>query len=266
MRVKQADFSMNQRLSTKKRWDGSWEKFDLPREITRTMKGTRVNSRLDIIDAFFLPNTSYSILEIGGAPGQYLAYMSKNFHYKIHALDYSEIGCKKTKENLRILNLEGEVYNKDLLSDDLTDLPNFDIVYSMGFIEHFLDLNEVIGKHLSVLKPGGIILLGAPNLLGINYWLMKILSPKKLLEHNLISMNIENWHNFEKEFGLQIIFKNYIGGFDPVYKYEEKNLLNQLINILIRGLSVFIFRLSFLKNLNSKYWSGYIMGIYRKPK
>lgn len=34
----------------------------------------------------------------------------------------------------------------------------FDIVYSLGFVEHFEDLNIVIKKHTELLKPAGILL------------------------------------------------------------------------------------------------------------
>ena len=96
----------------------------------------------------FLPRSrNLTVLEIGGAPGRYLVYMSKNLNYKIHALDYSVIGCKKTLENFKLLGLEGNVYQKDLFLDDISSLPRFDIVYSLGFIEHFANLETVIEKH-----------------------------------------------------------------------------------------------------------------------
>ena len=49
----------------------------------------------------------------------------------------------------------------------------FHIVYSLGFIEHFKELNIVVKKHTELLKPGGILLLGVPNLGGIYSFLLK---------------------------------------------------------------------------------------------
>jgi len=254
------------RLTKQQDWEDYWDKLKLPAEIKKSKNNLYLNEILKIFDKFLPKNSNLSILEIGGAPGQYLAYMQKNFHYKIHALDYSSIGCRKTKENFDLLNLKGIIYQRDLFSHDLSDLPKFDIVYSQGFIEHFLDLEKVIEKHLELLKPGGILLIGTPNFLGINHLVLKKLAPRLIAQHNLSSMDIRNWENFEKRFKLKVIFKGYIGGFEPrIYHYENRMFLNRLIYIFFRGIRIITDNLKFLRKFNSKYWSGYVIGVYRKP-
>jgi len=256
------------RLTERENWENYWDKLELPAEIKKTKKSLYLNEILKIFDRFLPPNDNLSILEIGGAPGQYLAYMSNNFHYKIYALDYSDIGCRKMKENFSLLGLKGIVYQKDLFSDDISDLPLFDIVYSLGFIEHFQDLDRVIDKHLELLKPGGILLIGTPNFLGVNHWVLRRLAPQRLAQHNLSSMDIRNWSNFEKRFNLRVIFKNYIGGFEPsIYRCENRTLLNRFIYMLFIGIRIIITdNLKFLRKFNSKYWSGYVIGVYRKSE
>ena len=257
---------MDQRLSEKKYWDGFWDGTSLPMEIKRIRRNPRINAQLDVFERFFPKDRNLSILEIGGAPGQYLAYMAKHFSYRIHALDYSSIGCEKTRENFKLLNLNGPIYQRDLLSDDISDLPGFDIVYSLGFIEHFADPASIVEKHVNLLKPGGILLIGVPNFLGMNYWLNKKLAPKKLTRHNLLSMDIKYWHRFEREFKLEPLFQDYVGGFSPSYKYEQKTFANVCLNLFIRSLRVVTMRLNFLANINSKYWSGYALGLYKKKR
>tara|TARA_B100000315_G_C14457789_1_gene532258 strand:+ start:326 stop:955 length:630 start_codon:yes stop_codon:yes gene_type:complete len=208
-----------------------------------------------------------SVLEIGGAPGQYLAYFHKEFGYIISCLDYSEIGCEKTRENFDLLKIPGKVYQGDLFSEDL-QLPLFDIVYSLGFIEHFTNLTDIVGKHIQLLKPGGILLLGIPNLLGINHWFLKRLAPNLLTEHNLASMDIHRWNSFESYFDLEVIFKNYVGGFEPAVflKNERKPVLNKLLFFVARLLNrIFHSNFNCLRKYNSKFTSGYLMGIYKKP-
>jgi 2-polyprenyl-3-methyl-5-hydroxy-6-metoxy-1,4-benzoquinol methylase len=41
-------------------------------------------------------------------------------------------------------------------------------VISFGFIEHFDNPENVIQKHLDLLKPGGILIVGVPNFTGIH--------------------------------------------------------------------------------------------------
>ena len=81
-------------------------------------------------------------------------------------------------------------------------------------------------------------------------------------------MNIRNWITFEKEFGLQTIFKGYIGGFVPklLCKIEEKTILNKLLYGIVSIFNrVFGKKYKFLNKFNSEYFSGFAMGIYKKP-
>ena len=80
-------------------------------------------------------------------------------------------------------------------------------------------------------------------------------------------MNINNWKKFENELNLILLFKGYIGGFEPrvMQKIEKNNLTNRFLNFIVRRLIlIFSFQLNFLKKFNFRFWSGYLMGIYKK--
>ncbi len=261
---------MEQKRFTKQQdWEDYWEKLELPAEVKKSKDNLYRNIILETFDRFLTQDSELTILEIGGAPGRYLAYFAKKFHYNINALDYSEIGCRKTQDNFKLLNLEVSVYQKDLFADDISDMPEFDIVYSIGFIEHFADLKIVVEKHLQLLKPGGILFIGAPNFLGINHWVQKTLAPQNLAQHNIATMDIEKWNDYEKCFKLDTIFKGYIGGFEPglFHRCEKQTLFNRLVFYFFRGIKYIITdRFEFLRKFNSKFWSGFVVGIYRKTE
>jgi hypothetical protein len=92
----------NDKLTEKKFWDDYWDEYSLPSEIKKTQKNYYLNEILNIFDKYLPQNSILTALEIGGSPGQYLAYLYKNFSYKVHCLDYSETGCIKTEENFRL--------------------------------------------------------------------------------------------------------------------------------------------------------------------
>jgi len=248
-------------------WDRYWGEINLPAEVKRTRRNSSLNEIIGTFDRFFPKDSNLSILEIGGAPGQYLAYFANRFHYKIASLDYSGIGCEKTKENFKILNLNGVVYQRDLFSD-ISDLPLFDIVYSLGFVEHFSNLEQVVEKHLKLLKPGGTLLIGTPNFLGINHRVLKRLEPELLSQHNLFTMNTKNWEMLEKRFNLEVIFKGYVGGFEPaLFASKSNKILRKLVSYLFKGVSrVIDYLIKPLRVFNCKYWSYYMILIYRKPE
>jgi SAM-dependent methyltransferase len=256
----------NDRLTEKEHWDDYWKNFPLPAEVSPSNENLLLSAELRVFEKY-LPKKPLSVLEIGGAPGQYLAWFHKNFGYKISCLDYSEPGCRKTLENFRMLGIEGKVIEKDLFTD-LSDLPRYDIVYSMGVIEHFEDVRPVISKHLELLKPGGLMMFGLPNFRGINHFFLKRLAPDLLSKHNLTTMDISTWHGFEKAFSLKTIYKGYVGGFEPMtfLMKEQSSFVNNLYYGTARVLNgLFHRRITFLRKYNAPVISGYILAIYQKP-
>lgn len=255
------------KLTEKEHWDNYWREFDLPVELIQSPDNLLINEELNLFNTYF-PKDPLSVLEIGGAPGQYLVYLSKQFGYQVNCLDYSEVGCQKTIENFKLFNIPVTVYQKDIFKD-LKDIPRFDMVYSMGLAEHFNDLSGIVEKHLDLLKPGGILMIGMPNFLGINHFFLKRLAPSLVEKHNLESMDIKNWKKFENEFKLETIFKAYVGGFEPsTFLVREKtDFVNNILFLKARILNrIFHKNFRFLRRFNSKHFSGYMIGIYRKPK
>jgi 2-polyprenyl-3-methyl-5-hydroxy-6-metoxy-1,4-benzoquinol methylase len=253
------------RLTEKDHWEHRWERIKLPAEIRWDTANPLAKEILKVFDIYLPHSPGLSIIEIGGAPGHFLAYFAKHFGYSASALDYSDIGCAKMQESFDMMNLGITIYNRDIFSD-LSDLPCFDIVFSTGFIEHFSNLESVVGKHVALLKNGGILVLGMPNFRGITQFVLKRLTPRLLSMHNLEAMDIRNWESFENKYGLETIFKGYIGGFEPrnFRRCENRTLKNQLIRLFFKPIRILITdRFQFLRRFNSIYWSAYLFGVYK---
>lgn len=254
------------KLTENKFWEKYWENKPTVLEVRKKKKQLFANELLYIFDKYLPINKNFHALEVGGAPGQYLMYLVKNFNYHAHSLDYSKIGNEQTQRNFSNAQIPVEVYERDLFSDN-KDLPKFDIVFSLGLIEHFENPELAVSKHIELLKSGGILLLGVPNLTGIYHPFLKILAPSHDKNHNLKTMDIANWKNFETKLQLTPIFKGYVGGFEPliIKKMEHKNIASYFVYFVVLVLMViFSFQFKFLRKLNSKFWSGYLIGIYKK--
>ena len=253
-------------LTTKEHWNENWERTKLPVEIRKEGASPLTLELIKEFEKYLPQQPGLTILEIGGAPGQFLAYFSKEFGYVPYALDYSDAGCQKLRENFKLLNLEVHVIQRDFF-EDLSDLPKFDIVFSSGFIEHFMDLEDVVERHLNLLKNGGLLVLGVPNFNGINRVVLNQLAPKLLSMHNLNNMDHKNWANFENKFNIEVLFRNFIGGFEPrnYRRCEVRSLKNKIIRFVFKPIRIFITdKYLFLRRFNSPLWSAYLLGIYRK--
>ena len=254
------------KLTGQRFWEDYWE--GKPGKAGKKKTNLSTISLLRTFDKYLPSTEGAAILEVGGAYGEYLLYLTRRFGYKAHSLDYSRIGNEQTLGTFSKAGLPVEVYERDLFADH-SDLPKFDIVFSLGFIEHFDDPVPVVAKHLELLKPGGLLLLGVPNYSGIYRPVLKRLAPSIENTHNMAAMDLGAWGEFEEKLGLNPVFTGYIGGFEPLNmkKLEVNTTLNQIIYFFIRVLMfLFSFRMGFLRKFNSKHWSAYLVGIYRKKE
>jgi SAM-dependent methyltransferase len=250
-------------------WDGYWEKARaLPIEV-KPGEHSATTAIIEVIDRHVAAPAPLSVVEIGGAPGGYLAHLWRTFGHDVCALDNSEVGVELTRRNFDLLGIPGRVLHRDLFATD-EPVPQFDVVYSLGLIEHFADTASVVAAHLAYVKPGGRLIIGCPNLLGLNRILLRRLSPSALDWHHLEVMDIRGWPRFEAALGLQPVFRGYVAGFQPAafWRRERRTLFDRA---LARGLAELARRSNGalgrrVASLNSRHWSYYAIGVYDGPR
>jgi SAM-dependent methyltransferase len=254
-------------LTTSVLWDEYWQSSQLPVEITKGAQTTS-DAILKVIDRFLVSNSRLSVLEVGGAPGGYLAHVWRQFGHEVCVLDNSPVGIDLTRRNFKVLGIPGRVLEGDLFKPE-DAAPKFDVVFSLGLIEHFDDTHAVVAAHLDHLKPGGTLIVGCPNFRGVNLALLRELSPSLLEWHNLEAMDIAGWPSFERRLGLEVKFRDYVGGFQPsmFWRCESGSIVDRA---LARGLVAIGRRMNgkigrFISRWNSPRWSFYALGVYRKP-
>jgi 2-polyprenyl-3-methyl-5-hydroxy-6-metoxy-1,4-benzoquinol methylase len=177
-------------------YDGSktnqtyWDKVWQPGTKHRLPRGLYVSHRniQHLLKARIKPGMQ--ILEIGFAPGNMLAWVAKALGAQVAGVDFSEIGVRAARRLFEVLQIPGDLRGEDIRA---TTFPpeTFDLVYSLGFIEHFDDPTEMVRRHVLLLKPGGLALITIPNYGGIYGVLQRFLDPKNLDLHNLNIMRPE---------------------------------------------------------------------------
>lgn len=96
-----------------------------------------------------------NILEVGGYPGRYLAYLADKYNLTPTNVDYNSDKIK-IEQTFQLFNIQKyQIIQADIFSHQPTE--QYDIVISNGFIEHFQNYNEVLNIHLQYLKPGGTL-------------------------------------------------------------------------------------------------------------
>jgi len=94
-----------------------------------------------------------TLIEIGGYPGRYLAYLASKYSVRPTCLDFNS-DESRVKESFKEMGVE----DYDIIQADFTKhkpAQQYDYVISNGFIEHFEDFDSIMDNHVPFVKPGG---------------------------------------------------------------------------------------------------------------
>ena len=130
------------------------------------------------------------VLEIGCAPGKQLAYVAKVLGAEVSGIDYSSVGVKFTDQLFAALDINADVRCEDMFNSSFPTA-SFDVVYSIGVVEHFDDPGRIIRIHAEFLRPGGTAVIALPNYGGIYGRLQSWFDPDNLAIHNVEMMSPE---------------------------------------------------------------------------
>ncbi|NTW62266.1 class I SAM-dependent methyltransferase [Candidatus Saccharibacteria bacterium] len=214
----------------------------------------------DIFEKYLPKSKQLTCIEIGSVPGNFLTYFYHKFGYQITGIDFSD-NSKLFHETMKKNGIKNYKFiNDEFLGHKFTGM--YDVVTSFGFIEHFDDTLEVLGKHVDLVKPGGYLAITIPNFRFLQYLYHSYFDRNNLEIHNLKSMHIGYLKRYLKRRGLNKIVAGYFGNLS-VWRQEEELDLKKLrmINAIHRWVS------RNGKNLpNSRLYSPYILLIYKKPE
>lgn len=202
-----------------------------------------------------------SCLEIGCFPGRYLTIFG-DLGYELNGIDQLKHTSTLLPEWLKNEGYKaGEFIEGDFLSYDWKD-KKFDLVYSLGFIEHFTNWEEVIRSHCKIVKDGGMLLIEAPNFSGFFQHILHYLFDRENLKrHYIQSMSPKKWNKILVSEGFVVQYKGYFYGFDFWTEDQNRSKANQaILNFLMK---VF-YKIKPHIKFNSRFFSPYCGIIAKK--
>jgi len=206
-------------------------------------------------------DTAIRFLEVGCYPGTYLWYFNKYFGYHVEGIEYLEDCARRCAEHMRELKTPATVRHGDLFSET----GQWDVVCSVGLVEHFNDVRAVIDRHLDLVRSGGWLVLIIPNHAGINGAVLKMIDRKKYDIHN--HMAYETMEAAVSESGrAEIIEGGYYGriGFWSSGLYEKVKPMGKLLYFLVRAALDVIERAAQYVMPNTKLFAPHCALIARK--
>ncbi len=222
-----------------------------------------INKKLNSLFHKYIERGNKKILELGCAKSKRLIYFAKEYGYNIYGVDYSEKGVEIAIENLKNAGVLGNILCEDMFKTTLNS-EYFDIVYSMGLLEHFNIPEKVINVHTKLLKKNGILIITIPNFRGSIYFdLLKMRGKEKFIleNHNLNIMNKKILNKILNDKNVSILKLDYFGplDFSSVFigiRFKPILYLLHIINQLLGYLTYYV--------PNSRYLSPYIVLVAKK--
>lgn len=242
----------NDRLTEQEYW----------RNSVRARSGLR--RRLAIFDdiATLLPRIpGLNLLEIGCAPGTILSDFCIEFGYTAHGIEYATDGS----EIRRLLEADGVNIGEIHAADFFAWQPRqrYDIVLSVGFIEHFANADEVIDRHFSLCAPGGLVVVAMPNFARGQYLMHWLFDRSNLVLHNTRIMNERFLTNAARRNSAEVIAVSFAGGHYEFWREPEsemgwlKTRLYWRLDRLIRAL------VKWFPGRANRYLSPYLFAVMR---
>jgi cyclopropane fatty-acyl-phospholipid synthase-like methyltransferase len=183
-------------------WRCVWENITLPQEV-RPAEIPEVHRILTSI----LPGKRLSLIEIGCAPGRWMAYFARQFGFSVNGVEYVSRACEMTKENLDTLSVQAKIYNEDFFK---FKSERYDVVFSAGFLEHFHQAGAVVSRLAELCGPGGFVITLIPSTEGLNRWISKTFRPQVAAGH--FPINLSELTALHQASGLRTLYADHIGG------------------------------------------------------
>jgi L-malate glycosyltransferase len=164
-------------------------------------------------------NENRRCIEIGCYPGTYLSVFGQ-LGYELYGIDYCE-HVPLLPDALRRMEFKvGSFWKEDFFAFDPGG--RFDIVASFGFIEHFENFEEVIGRHAELVDKNGYLVIEVPNFIGaFQRWLHVHFDRPNYDRHHVPAMDVEKWCDVLRQRDFSILYKGYFGEFTFLTDYQS---------------------------------------------
>lgn len=206
-------------------WDDAYEEVEL-KDISLDPALTKwLNGCVEVVP-------KGRCLEIGCFPGGYLDFWGK-LGFELNGIDLTprtktDLPAWLESKNYRV----GNFYVEDFMHFNVEE--KFDLVYSLGLVEHFDNYEGVIKKHAQFVADQGYLIITTPNFEGFFQKLIhKFLDSENYKRHNIKAMNPKKWAKILKKQGFEIIYSGHVGRYDfwlerSSFSKTEKRVFNQL--------------------------------------
>jgi 2-polyprenyl-3-methyl-5-hydroxy-6-metoxy-1,4-benzoquinol methylase len=190
-------------------WDTSY--------LTRTLESFREDNWRDFVSLQLLRELmalnlhAKSVCEVGGGDAQMLAHLAKRHpSAQFAVVDYSLEGCNLARRRADVEGVDLQIYREDVFFPTGKLVRAFDVVFSLGVVEHFSDLPAILSAKSRLTKADGTIMTVIPNFASPIYAFLCKRWSRSVFE-NHIPHDVNSFAAGHKQAGLLPVAVRYVG-------------------------------------------------------
>jgi 2-polyprenyl-6-hydroxyphenyl methylase/3-demethylubiquinone-9 3-methyltransferase len=217
---------MGKRISGAAAWKAGGHRTESPEDLRRRPRlpsGRRLSDRrlLALFRRHGELGRGMRVLEIGCGRSPWLPCLAMSFGCRMSGIDADAYAVELARANLAGAGVSGEILCRDAFdaqaNEDLRG--RYDLVYSMGLMEHFADPAPRLAVLSGYLKSGGRLITTVPNLQGVNGMLQRFASRQRLSTHAVYDER--RLAAVHRDAGLQIVSAGYVGFYDGYFSASD---------------------------------------------
>lgn len=185
---------------------------------------------LEFMRSHLKPRPGQRLIELGAGNSAFLAPFARIFGYRPAGLDFSPLGVEMARRNLD--GIDSDVREADLFDPPADWINAFDVVLTVGVVEHFPDTANVVRACARYLAPGGRMLTVIPNMRGLPGFLQRRVQHEVYDRH--VPLTADQLAEAHQRAGLRVWCSRYLGSFHGGVVNEEGT--GQLGHLAYRGL------------------------------
>lgn len=221
-------------------WERTWQSVKLPRLVDLSDRSLANHGNIAIHNFFSdilrtLSLRGGSLIEVGCAQSKWLPYFAAVHGLAVTGLDYSDFGCARARALLQQARCRGEVIQADVFNPPDELRSRFDVVLSMGLVEHFADTASAISACAALARPGGTVITTIPNMRGIVGFGQRWLDRNVYNKH--VPLDREALRAAHEKCGLSIMRSEYLLAANFLV-INHTGLKSRLLTGVVRGVLV----------------------------
>ncbi|MCJ7544840.1 MAG: class I SAM-dependent methyltransferase [Phycisphaerae bacterium] len=169
----------------------------------------RISEWFDAVRPYLAEYEGQRLLELGCSPGYASAVICTQLRFQPSGVDFSP------EAGLYPVNLAAVgVKNATLYPCDIRDFSPptlYDVVCSVGLVEHFSEPKSMLSEHSRLLRQGGLMVVVVPNFRKVPFLYHWVFDRRDLVRHNLACMEPRLFEDFSREHGFQIVLLRHVG-------------------------------------------------------